>query len=81
MKELASILSICSLQPESTLALATLVKVSGSTYRHLGARMLLLRNGESIGSVSGGCLERDVVNRHVGEVRPFVLRPALAAID
>jgi xanthine dehydrogenase accessory factor len=63
MKELASILSICSLQPESTLALATLVKVSGSTYRHLGARMLLLRNGESIGSVSGGCLERDVVKK------------------
>lgn len=63
MKELVSILSICSLHPESALALATLVKVSGSTYRRLGARMLVLRNGESIGSVSGGCLEREVVEK------------------
>ena len=61
MKELATILGICALHPENALALATLVKTSGSTYRRPGARMLVLRNGEPVGSVSAGCLERDVV--------------------
>jgi xanthine/CO dehydrogenase XdhC/CoxF family maturation factor len=63
VKELATILGICSLHPENALALATLVKASGSTYRRPGARMLVLRNGEPSGSVSAGCLERDVVEK------------------
>lgn len=44
-------------------ALATVVAVSGSAYRRPGARMLLSDEGRRVGSVSGGCLERDVV-RH-----------------
>jgi len=63
VKELASILSLYSLHPENALALATLVKASGSTYRRPGARMLVLTNGESAGSVSGGCLECDVIEK------------------
>ena len=63
MKELASILDICSLHPENALALATLVKATGSTYRRPGARMLVLRNGETAGAVSSGCLERDVIEK------------------
>jgi xanthine/CO dehydrogenase XdhC/CoxF family maturation factor len=63
MGELASILNIYSQHPEKALALATLVKASGSTYRRPGARMLVLTNGESAGAVSGGCLERDVVEK------------------
>lgn len=63
MKELAAILQICSLHPENALALATLVKASGSTYRRPGARMLVLTDGGSAGSVSGGCLERDVIEK------------------
>ncbi|MGO8699522.1 MAG: XdhC family protein [Limisphaerales bacterium] len=63
MGELASILSLYSQHPEKALALATLVKASGSTYRRPGARMLVLTNGESAGAVSGGCLERDVVEK------------------
>ncbi len=63
MKELASILSLCSRHPEKVLALATLVKATGSTYRRPGARMLVLTNGESAGSVSGGCLECDVIEK------------------
>jgi xanthine/CO dehydrogenase XdhC/CoxF family maturation factor len=42
--------------------LATLVTVEGSSYRRPGARMLL--DGEvRIGSISGGCLEEDLVER------------------
>jgi len=63
VKELAAIFSICSLHPENALALATLVKASGSTYRRPGARMLILEDGGSAGSVSGGCLERDLIEK------------------
>jgi len=44
-------------------ALATVVRVEGSAYRRPGARMLILDNATTIGSVSGGCIERDVLLR------------------
>ena len=43
--------------------LATVVDVVGSGYRRPGARMLIDENGYSIGTVSGGCLEADVLER------------------
>ena len=43
--------------------LATVVGVSGSTYRRPGARMLLSREGRLAGSVSGGCLEGDILQK------------------
>jgi xanthine dehydrogenase accessory factor len=43
--------------------LATVVDVEGSAYRLPGARMLISDAGWSGGSVSGGCLEGDVVLR------------------
>jgi xanthine dehydrogenase accessory factor len=41
-------------------ALATVVKVKGSTYRKPGARMLMISDNPIVGSISGGCLESDV---------------------
>ena len=41
-------------------ALATVVKVSGSAYRRPGARMLVTASGQTVGMISGGCLENDV---------------------
>ncbi|HYH44112.1 MAG TPA: XdhC family protein, partial [Thermoanaerobaculia bacterium] len=41
-------------------ALATVVRISGSAYRRPGARFLIEETGETLGSVSGGCLEADV---------------------
>lgn len=46
-----------------TAALATVVKVKGSTYRQPGARMLITPNGQMVGAISGGCLENDVFER------------------
>ena len=43
--------------------LATVVGVSGSTYRRPGARMLLTQEGRAAGSVSGGCLETDILQK------------------
>jgi xanthine/CO dehydrogenase XdhC/CoxF family maturation factor len=42
-------------------ALATVVSVEGSSYRRPGARMLVCEGGKSIGTISAGCLESDVV--------------------
>ena len=42
------------------MALATIVDVSGSTYRRPGARLLVPEQGASVGNLSGGCLEGEV---------------------
>lgn len=44
-------------------ALATVVKVSGSSYRSPGARMLITDDGKWVGSISGGCLEGDALRK------------------
>jgi xanthine dehydrogenase accessory factor len=44
-------------------ALVTLVRVEGSSYRRPGARMLILEDGSSTGSISGGCLEAEVARK------------------
>jgi xanthine dehydrogenase accessory factor len=44
-------------------ALATVVRVEGSSYRRTGARMLVLSDGVWIGGISGGCLEGDALKR------------------
>ena len=49
-------------------ALATVVGVQGSAYRHDGAKMVVNARGESVGNVSGGCLEADVREVAHGEV-------------
>jgi xanthine/CO dehydrogenase XdhC/CoxF family maturation factor len=41
-------------------AIATVVRVRGSAYRHEGAKMLVADDGSTTGNVSGGCLEADV---------------------
>jgi xanthine/CO dehydrogenase XdhC/CoxF family maturation factor len=43
--------------------LATVMGVDGSTYRGAGARMVVRADGSTVGAVSGGCLEADIVAR------------------
>lgn len=59
-REIQTILAALDAEPA---ALATLIGVSGSSYRQPGARCLLLPDGTRIGSISGGCLEEDVRRR------------------
>ena len=64
MKELREILKkVSQFGTDETAILATVVDVVGSGYRRAGARMLIDKNGFSIGTVSGGCLEADVLER------------------
>src|SRR4051794_17181169 len=60
-------------------ALATVVAVSGSSYRRPGARMLVAEDGRTWGGVSGGCLERDVARRGRGVIATGI--PVLARYD
>ncbi len=50
-------------EEEEPFLLATVVCVRGSSYRRPGARMLLTRDRWVAGSVSGGCLEGDVLKK------------------
>lgn len=43
--------------------LVTVVATRGSTYRRAGARAVIREDGESFGTISGGCLERDLAAR------------------
>ncbi len=63
-KEIQQIIEkIKTLAPNDKAILATVVDVEGSGYRRPGARMLIDRDGYGIGTVSGGCLEADVLER------------------
>jgi xanthine dehydrogenase accessory factor len=68
VKELREILRAWRAAPDAEFVLATIVKTEGSSYRRPGAHMLVLPNGETIGSISGGCLERDVI-AHAEKIR------------
>ncbi|HLU32201.1 MAG TPA: XdhC family protein [Acidimicrobiia bacterium] len=63
MTELDRILDTASDWHERGLefALATVVGVRGSTYRGLGARQLVGADGSGVGTVSGGCLDADLI--------------------
>lgn len=43
--------------------LATVVKVEGSAYRRPGARMLIPLFGQTVGTISGGCLEQELARK------------------
>ncbi len=44
-------------------ALAVVVEVEQSSYRRVGARLLVAEDGRYIGGISGGCLEGDALRR------------------
>jgi xanthine dehydrogenase accessory factor len=65
MKEIKAIIEAYDAADKKTvnLALATVVRVEGSSYRRTGARMLIMDNGVWVGGISGGCLEGDALKR------------------
>ncbi len=63
MKEIQEMVRLYEGRRGEPLALATLVAARGSSYRRPGARMLICADGTTVGSLSGGCLEEEVVRR------------------
>ena len=50
-------------------ALVTLVRAEGSSYRRPGAHLLINGDGEYAGTISGGCLETEVVRKAAWMIR------------
>ncbi|MCU0392498.1 MAG: XdhC family protein [Thermoflexibacter sp.] len=62
---------------ERKAALATVVRVQGSSYRRAGARMIMTDDGKWTGAISGGCLEGDALRRArqiITEGKPKIVR-------
>ena len=79
MKDIYDIVRECHRGPRESFALATLVRARGSSYRRAGARMLIARNGRTVGSLSGGCLEEEVAQRGQEVFRTG--QPSLTSFD
>src|ERR1700693_1604043 len=58
-REVVSALSRAATAGDSVV-LATVVRVTGSSYGGVGARMVIRTDGSTVGLVSGGCLESDL---------------------
>jgi xanthine dehydrogenase accessory factor len=63
MKELFDLIQARRREPSVPHAVATVLRVEGSSYRRPGARMLVNVHGRVAGSVSGGCLEKAVISK------------------
>jgi xanthine dehydrogenase accessory factor len=63
MREICDIIAEFQRRRGEPLALATLVRARGSSYRRPGARMLIAADGSPVGTLSGGCLEEEVTVR------------------
>ncbi len=65
MKELEQILELWAELERAgeSAVLATVVETRGSSYRLPGARLLLTSTGRHAGSISGGCLEEDLLKK------------------
>jgi xanthine/CO dehydrogenase XdhC/CoxF family maturation factor len=63
----------------NAVALGLLVETAGSTYRKPGALMLIARNGDSAGLLSGGCLEGDLGEYARGVIKTG--KPRLVTYD
>lgn len=62
MAERSAIVAMWRKEQDTSAVLATLVRVDGSSYRRPGARMYIHANSYA-GSISGGCLEGEVVRK------------------
>lgn len=79
MKEIRDIIREWKRHRGEQLALATLVRAQGSSYRRPGARMLVCADGTTAGSLSGGCLEEEVARRAFEVMRTGT--PSLMSFD
>lgn len=81
MKEVFDIIKAydIALKSGKQTAIATVVKVEGSSYRRPGARMLVTDDGQLTGAISGGCLEGDALRRALSVMQQQ--KPMLVTYD
>ncbi|HEU4857781.1 MAG TPA: XdhC family protein [Rhodanobacteraceae bacterium] len=61
--------AVAALPDGTAAALATLTRTHGSAFRHAGTRMLVRADGSAVCALSGGCPQRDIVERARGVIR------------
>lgn len=54
---------LSTLGSETKYVLATVVALEGSSYRRPGVRMLISESGKTVGAVSGGCVEKEIIRQ------------------
>ncbi len=64
---------------EKPMALATVVRVKGSTPRDVGSKMLIGADGEQVGTIGGGCGEAVVLETARAVIETG--RPELVRVD
>ena len=70
MMETRQIVALWRRQPPAARGvMVTLVHAEGSSYRRPGARLLIVESGETAGTISGGCLEAEVLRKAFWKVR------------
>ena len=62
-KKLLKALLEASVEKTKKYVLATIISRRGSAPREIGTKMLIEKNGACIGTIGGGCLEAEVMNR------------------
>ena len=65
---------VCLAEAGQRAAVATVVRIEGSAYRRPGAKFLVEEGGQTLGGVSGGCLEADVREVALAAMRDGVPR-------
>ena len=81
MKEIRNIIQIYDSldHAREKVALASVVSVEESSYRRVGARMLVQSSGMWVGGISGGCLEGDALRRSQAAI--YKNQPSLVVYD
>lgn len=73
------------LASDDELLLATVISTWGSSPRPIGSMLLVRENGEHIGSVSGGCIEEDLIEKYQSNALPsnqvFTLSYGVGQLD
>ena len=69
LKERRDVVKLCRDAGTGGGVLFSLVAVRGSSYRRTGARLLALADGRTAGTLSGGCLESDLLRRAAWFIR------------
>ena len=62
------------LKQKRRIALATVISTWGSSPRPVGGQMAIDQNGEIIGSVSGGCIEGEVISEGINSIKDGMSR-------
>lgn len=83
MSDLSQLLTFRDRQQavNTPLLLVTIMRTVGSTYRRPGARLLLTPDGQHEGTISGGCLEADLLETAWNRVAKNGNRPTMMRYD